>query len=90
MALSEPQGRVTIAWTTHDRRLRLDWAERGGAPAAVPTKRGFGTALIEQSARGEGGTARMAVDADGLSWEIVLPLPAMTSVAAEPSSQPGS
>jgi hypothetical protein len=43
-------------------------------------RRGFGSTLIEQSARGEGGDARMLVDADGLSWEITLPLPRTQSV----------
>ena len=73
-ALSTPRGRVTVAWTMEDQMLRLQWQERGGPPARVPTKRGFGTTLIEQSAKGEGGAARMVVKAEGLSWNIDLPL----------------
>jgi len=74
-ALSRVDGYVTVSWTVADALLRLQWMERGGPPVSTPLRRGFGTTLIEQSARGEGGDARMLVDADGLSWEINLPLP---------------
>jgi CheY-like chemotaxis protein len=79
-----------------DRKLHLRWEERGGPPTQVPTKRGFGTTLIEQSARGEGGAARIIVASEGLSWDIVLPLPQLTAVdnlsatrfvGGEPASQ---
>ena len=49
--------------------------ERGGPPVRAPVKRGFGTTLIEQSAKSEGGTAQMLSEAEGVTWEIVLPLP---------------
>ena len=74
-AFSKSKGDVTVSWSVEDSLLRLKWAERGGPPVSVPLRRGFGTTLIEQSARGEGGDARMLVDAEGLSWEITLPLP---------------
>jgi CheY-like chemotaxis protein len=41
---------------------------------SVPTTRGFGTTLIEQSAKGEGGDARILVEAEGITWDIDLPL----------------
>ena len=74
-AFSKSKGDVTVSWSVEDSLLRLKWVERGGPPVSVPLRRGFGTTLIEQSARGEGGDARMLVDAEGLSWEITLPLP---------------
>jgi CheY-like chemotaxis protein len=37
--------------------------------------RGFGTTLIEQSAKSEGGSAEMVVEAKGVRWKISLPLP---------------
>jgi PAS domain S-box-containing protein len=73
-ALSTPSGRVAIAWTVEDQLLRLQWDEQGGPPVSSPTSRGFGTTLIEQSVRGEGGTARMSVGAEGIRWDIALPL----------------
>lgn len=42
---------------------------------AVPIKRGFGSSLIEQSAKGEGGTAKMSVEPEGIVWDIAMPLP---------------
>ena len=74
-ALSKADGYVTVSWNVADALLRLQWVERGGPPVSTPLRRGFGTTLIEQSARGEGGDARVLVDAQGLSWEISLPLP---------------
>lgn len=85
-ALSSPKGWVTVTWTVEDRILRLRWQERGGPPAQVPTKRGFGTTLIEQSAKGEGGTACIIFDSDGLSWEITLPLGQLTSSSGKGQS----
>jgi len=73
-ALSVAGGWVTIAWTVEDQTLRLRWEERGGPPARAPATRGFGTTLIEQSARGEAGSARMLTTADGVVWEITLQL----------------
>ena len=74
-ALSVPDGRVTIGWTVEDQALRLGWEEHGGPPSKAPTTRGFGTTLIEQSAKSQGGGARMLATADGVVWEITLQLP---------------
>ncbi len=74
-ALSGPNGTITVQWTVEDRTLHLLWQERGGPTVRVGNRRGFGTTLIEQSAKGEGGTARMNVLANGIDWEIALPLP---------------
>lgn len=75
-ALSTPNGRVAVTWTVQNRILRLRWTERGGPPVSAPAARGFGMTLIEQSARGEGGEAHMSIEADGIVWDITLPLPA--------------
>ena len=85
-ALSRPDGVVTVNWSVSGDRLHLHWAERGGPPSSAPIKRGFGTTLIEQSAKSEGGSARLSVHSDGLSWEIELALPrqsASTAMASE-------
>lgn len=74
-ALSRTKGTVTIGWTVSDGTLQLEWTERGGPKVEAPIRRGFGTALIEQSAVGAGGKARMLLEADGVQWEIKLPLP---------------
>jgi two-component sensor histidine kinase len=51
-ALSNDQGEIGISWTT-DRAspvlLRLRWQETGGSPVHPPTRRGFGTRLLERN-----------------------------------------
>ena len=77
-ALSVPEGRLSVRWTVEDQEfpaLRLRWAESGRPRVGDPVPPGFGTVLIEQSLKPHGGAARMACGADGVSWEIDLPLP---------------
>ncbi|CAN5402749.1 HWE histidine kinase domain-containing protein [soil metagenome] len=68
-ALSRPGGQVALAWT-HDavtRDLALTWTESGGPPVTPPTRRGFGSRLIERSLRGEmKGAATMDYRPEGL------------------------
>jgi CheY-like chemotaxis protein len=73
-ALSAARGRVRINWTHSDDKIELRWVERGGPAIVAPVKRGFGTTLIEQSARSEGGHAVMLCEADGITWKISLVL----------------
>ena len=68
-ALSVDQGRIDIAWTL-DRlndTLELSWTEAGGPPVTKPTRKGFGSRLIERGLRGElHGTASMDYAPGGL------------------------
>ncbi len=77
-ALSCADGCVRIAWTVEPGpRLSLTWREEGGPKVVAPTRRGFGSRLIERSLKGEiGGDATLDFHADGLSCRIVLPLTA--------------
>ncbi len=74
-ALSVPHGQVSLDWTIEDSRLRLRWTEHGGPAVSAPSRRGFGTALIEQSARAESGAAHVSYRSEGIAWEIELALP---------------
>jgi two-component sensor histidine kinase len=60
-ALSNDTGVVAIDWEViHELKpkLRLIWTETGGPPVVVPVHRGFGSRLIERSARDQlGGEA---------------------------------
>jgi two-component sensor histidine kinase len=87
-ALSTQSGWVTIAWAVEDGMLRLLWEERGGPPVTSSTGRGFGTTLIDQSVKGDGGNAWMSVGADGILWEITLPLPKSIAADARTSGAP--
>jgi two-component sensor histidine kinase len=87
-ALSKAEGAVRVSWAVSDNRLCLEWRERGGPPVKTPLKRGFGSKLIAQTAKGEGGSSHMIVDADGLRWEITLPLSAGEASALKKESAP--
>jgi two-component sensor histidine kinase len=66
-ALSVAGGVIDIAWTETDGILRLDWKESGGPAVTAPSRRGFGSRLIEQGLGGDlGGEARIAFEHDGL------------------------
>jgi PAS domain S-box-containing protein len=45
-ALSGPAGRVTLAWTADD-ACRITWTESGGPPVSPPTRRGFGSRILQ-------------------------------------------
>lgn len=48
-ALSQESGRVAIAWAVDDdRAFRLRWTESAGPPVAAPTRKGFGSRLMER------------------------------------------
>jgi two-component sensor histidine kinase len=61
-ALSNDTGTVALDWEVLEDapkpRLRLIWRETGGPPVTAPVQRGFGSRLIERSARDQlGGDA---------------------------------
>ncbi|HKT76305.1 MAG TPA: response regulator [Sphingobium sp.] len=72
-ALCTPAGEVCLSWKIEGDRLRILWAESGGPAVAIPTRKGFGTALIERSLKAEGGQASVAYDPRGVRWTLTLP-----------------
>lgn len=51
-ALSVPEGRIDISWTISSGaapRLAFGWQESGGPPVSTPTRKGFGTRLIDRT-----------------------------------------
>jgi PAS domain S-box-containing protein len=83
-ALSTARGWVTVNWSVTDDKLQLRWVERGGPAISAPVARGFGTTLIEQSAKSEGGIAKMLCESEGITWEISLTLPHPTAHTGRP------
>lgn len=71
-ALVGPAGQVALGWSVEGTRLRILWRELGGVGIKAPTRRGFGTTLIEQSIRADGGTAVASYRTEGVTWEIEL------------------
>jgi two-component sensor histidine kinase len=82
-ALSQQDGRIRLAWKLGNEtpaQLHLDWSETGGPPVHPPSRRGFGSSLIEQSIRRElGGTFHKDFHPDGLTCTIMLPLDKITA-----------
>lgn len=79
-ALSTPEGQVAVTWSLHDRddgRQQLDllWEERGGPPVAPPTRRGFGSRLIERQLPLEfDGSAAITYAPAGVTCQMRIPL----------------
>ncbi len=74
-ALASVTGRITIAWE-HDAEgsVTLDWNEAGGPLVAEPTRRGFGSTVIQRSIPHElGGLATLDYAAAGFHARFVLP-----------------
>ena len=82
-ALSNEAGSVDLRWhVVHEDeapRFSLTWSEQGGPPIlAQPTRRGFGSRLIERSFAAEvGGEVRMTYAPTGLNCRLEAPLAAM-------------
>lgn len=55
-AASVPQGCVWIDWRLDGDDVVVTWREVGGPPAESPTRRGFGSKLIERGLSGTGGS----------------------------------
>jgi two-component sensor histidine kinase len=71
-------GEVEIGWTVAYRKSRLhlcfQWRERGGPPVAPPSRRSFGTALIERAFRRPGGEPCLSFPPEGAHCEIEIAL----------------
>ena len=75
-ALSSANGNVAIHWNLTDAGgLDLSWTESGGPEVRPPTRRGFGTRMIEGLARDLDGTADLEFNPGGLVCRIRAPFP---------------
>jgi PAS domain S-box-containing protein len=74
-ALSVPEGQVRVKWSrVADGRVVLRWTEAGGPPVNPPTRKGFGTHVMEVMIRShERGDVHVDWHAEGLVCEIALP-----------------
>jgi len=77
-ALSIPSGCVVIAWSVvpgDAPRLLLRWQERDGPLVTAPTRRGFGTRLIERSLSTDiGGNVQLTYAPSGVVCAMDIPL----------------
>jgi two-component sensor histidine kinase len=74
-ALSCSEGCVRVHWQDQDGVLRLDWEESGGPPVAPPSRKGFGSRLLERIlVRDLSGTIKLDYQPSGLRCGITARL----------------
>ncbi|MDG2570661.1 HWE histidine kinase domain-containing protein [Vibrio parahaemolyticus] len=77
-ALSNPTGEIRITWKVEGEapaRLHFQWEESGGPPVQVPSRRGFGTRLIERSlAQDLDGDVRIEFASTGVTCTVDAPI----------------
>lgn len=70
-ALSNADGRVTIRWEILGEQFHLRWSEKGGPLVELPTRRGFGSRVVERGLSQEfGGQVRINFEATGVTCEL--------------------
>lgn len=82
-SLSNSAGKVRVEWALSEnddeKILILHWKESGGPAVTVPTKKGFGSRLIESGLAGTR-QVNLRYDPDGFSAEFTAPLSAMRAI----------
>jgi two-component sensor histidine kinase/DNA-binding response OmpR family regulator len=75
-ALSNANGRVEIAWTIDEEKqwMRLTWTERGGPAVQRPTRRSFGTRMMESLGQQLNGRVQLTYDPSGFVYLLDVPL----------------
>ena len=79
-ALSNETGRVSISWRIENapvgERLILEWRETDGPPVTSPSRKGFGSRVIERGLAHElEGKVRLDYRAEGVACTIDVPAP---------------
>lgn len=75
-ALSQETGHVDIVWDVSkaehgDRQLTVCWTERDGPPVEVPTRRGFGSIVLDRLVQGAfSGEVELAYPPEGFRWRF--------------------
>ena len=74
-ALSMPDGRVAISWVVDEnKRVQFIWQEHGGPTVEAPTRRSFGTRLIETLGSQLRGNVKLAYEPSGFVYKLDVPL----------------
>ena len=73
-ALTADAGTVSVRWLvergTPEPTIVFQWRERGGPPAAPPTRKGFGSVLLEHAVANVDGPPRFEYAPQGFSYEL--------------------
>ena len=78
-ALSRPGGRLAVSWNVvngvRPAQLSIDWQEQGGPVVVPPSRRGFGSRLLDRGIHGElGGRAQISYDPAGFRCIMEIPV----------------
>jgi two-component sensor histidine kinase/CheY-like chemotaxis protein len=85
-ALSVAAGRVDVGWNTNEKdRLHLTWRECNGPRVAIPTRRSFGTRMIESLGQQLRGRIELSYNSSGFVYDLDVPL---ASIQASTKPQP--
>ncbi len=92
-SLSTLGGRVDVTWRliteATKRQLEFDWVESGGPPVMPPTRKGFGSQLLDVVLpRQIHATTHVDYRPDGLRVRVTLPLLAETPKVQKPAKKP--
>ncbi len=89
-AFSIATGHVAVKWQVRDDGgLGLSWTESGGPPVVPPTRRGFGSSLIERALTLEtGGRATIDYRPGGVVCDIILPRASLVELSVKPVAKP--
>ena len=79
-ALSVPEGRVEVRWTTEmhggTTTVDLHWSEMNGPLVSGGPRRGFGRLLLERGLASDlGGSTRLSFEPAGLNYHVRFPVP---------------
>lgn len=79
-ALSVPEGHVDLEWhiepskNSGEQVLVCSWREQGGPPVKAPTRKGFGSVLIDSVLAADfGGTIQRKYEPEGVSCVLIAP-----------------
>ncbi|WP_246617967.1 HWE histidine kinase domain-containing protein [Rhizobium populisoli] len=82
-SLSVPSGQLSISWAILENGdCDMNWVESGGPAVAAPSRRGFGSELIERTVSHDlGGVVELNFAPSGLEARIVIPARHLHAVA---------
>jgi len=74
---------VEVAWTIDDakQRLRLTWTESGGPSVKPPTRRSFGTRMMQSLGQQLNGEVQLAYESSGFVYSLDVPLGSVAAPA---------
>jgi PAS domain S-box-containing protein len=79
-ALSQDRGLIDVTWSVTDDEFKFEWRESGGPVVVEPTRRGFGSRMIERALAGYfSGKATIDYAPTGLVFTLHGPIEALTA-----------